>query len=121
MVKENTLKPRRKKMTPKYDTMCEWEKEKALYLQKIALDLGMRIDGYGELAVNPNSGYTYLWLEDYNFTLYMPISCELKKSDVWALWTNPEDGEEIEISVGRRTLENLEAWASKQDRKYRTA
>lgn len=101
-------------MTTNYENMVKWELEKAVFLQKIAVDLGMDLTGYGEVAVNPNSGYTYLWLEDYNFTLYMPISCELKKTDIVALWTNSEDGEEIEIDLkNNTTLANIEAWAEK--------
>lgn len=88
--------------------------EKAIFLQKVAVDLGIDLTGYGELSVNPNSGYTYLWLGKYNFTLYMPISCELKKSDVVALWTNLENGEEIKKGLTiRTTLEQLENWAKK--------
>lgn len=106
-------------MTVNYEKMVKWEMEKAIFLQKIAVDLGMDVTGYGEVAVNPNSGYTYLWLEEYQFTLYMPISYELKKSDVTALWTNPENGEEIEMDLtARTTLSQLENWAESLDRKY---
>jgi hypothetical protein len=76
----------------------------------------MNTKGYGEIAVNNNSGYTYLWLEDYNFTLYMPISCELQKSDVYALYSCFYDGEETEMSLSNdTTLEDLENWASELD------
>jgi len=54
-----------------------------MYLQKIALGLGMKLDGSGEIGVNKSSGYTYLWLEDYSFVLYLSIACELEKHDVW--------------------------------------
>ncbi len=93
--------------------MAEWEREKALFLIKVATDLKMDTTGYGELAVNPNSGYTYLWLEDYNFTLYLPISCELKQNEVYALVTNPEDGEEKEIMIENKNLKELEEWSCK--------
>jgi hypothetical protein len=100
-------------MTTNYDKMGKWELEKAIFLQKTAVDLGMDVSGYGEVAVNPNSGYTYLWLEDYNFCLYMPINCELKKSDVVCLYSDPEDGEEIEKELTEETtLEDLESFAS---------
>lgn len=92
--------------------MCDWERKKAVFLLNVAESLGMDTSGYGDLAVNSNSGYTYLWLEDYCFTLYMPINCELVKSDVWALWTNSEDDEEIEINLKEdTTLQDLEEWA----------
>jgi hypothetical protein len=70
-------------------------------LRKIALlmtkasDLGMNLSSYGFADENPNSGYTYLWLEDYPFTLYMYSDSE----DVWACWSNPEDGEESVTEV----------------------
>lgn len=103
----------------KLDKMVDWERKKAIYLLGVAEDLGMDTSDYGVLAVNPNSGYTYLWLEDYSFTLYMPINCELKKSDVCALWTNPEDGEEIETDLSvHPTLEDLETWADDLYAKY---
>lgn len=93
--------------------MCGWERQKALYLVQIAESLGMDIDGYGQLGVNNNSGYTYLWLEDYQFTLYMPIHCDLKKTDVSAIWTNSEDGTEEEFDLKTDTdLDDLEKWAN---------
>lgn len=102
-------------MNAHLDTMCDWERKKAVYLLHLAETLGMNTSGYGELTVNPNSGHTYLWLEEYDFTLYLPITCELQKSDVLALWTNPNDGEEREIELAESTtLEDLERWAQKQ-------
>ena len=99
-------------MKTNYENMGKWELEKAVFLQKIAVDLGMDLTGYGEVSVNPNSGYTYLWLEDYSFTLYMPINCELVKTDVVALWSNPNDGEEIEMELEADTrLSDIEDWA----------
>lgn len=96
------------------ETMGDWERKKAIFLLKIAEDLGINTGSYGELAVNPSSGYTYLWVEDHNFCLYLPITCELTKSDIYAIWSNPEDGEEIEISLSDdTTLEDLEEWAEK--------
>ena len=92
------------------NTMGEWEQEKAMYLIRCAHDLGMDTSTYGELAVNPNSGYTYLWLEDYPFTLHMPINCELKKEDVWAMWTNPDNGDEEEITLSDHSLNDLYEW-----------
>ena len=98
----------------KLNEMCEWERKKAIFLLNVAEDLGTDTSGYGVLAVNPNSGYTYLWLEDYNFALYMPISCELEKSDVYALYSCPIDGEETEKQLTEgTTLKDLERWADR--------
>lgn len=89
----------------------EWELEKAVFLMSTARKWGMKLSSYGECAVNPNSGYTYLWLEDYNFTLYMPINCEINEDDIWVMWTNPEDGEEIEQSLTDFTdLKDINQW-----------
>ena len=101
--------------------MCDWERKKAIFILGLAENnLDMDCSGYGELAVNPNSGYTYLWLEDYPFTLYMPIDCALVKTDVVALWTNPEDGEEIEYELkNETTLDDLINWCETLDKKYR--
>lgn len=106
-------------MNTNYEKMGKWEMEKAIFLQKTAVDLGMDLTGYGEVAVNQNSGNTYLWLEDYSFTLYMPISCELIKQDICALWTNPNSGEELEFTLLNNTrLIDLENWAGKLDKRY---
>jgi hypothetical protein len=94
------------------NTMVGWEQRKAFYLIQIAQELGMNISGYGEIGVNNNSGYTYLWLEDYMFTLFMPIHCELTKTDVWAIWSNPSDGTEEEMELeSSTTLQDLQDWA----------
>lgn len=104
-------------MKTNYENMFKWEIEKAIFLQKVAVDLGMDVSGYGEVAVNPNSGYTYLWLEDYSFCLYMPINCDLIKEDVYALWSNPVTGEEIEMSLeNETTLNDLENWVESLDK-----
>ena len=101
----------------KLNNMCEWEREKAMFLVKVAKDLDMDTEGYGIIDVNPNSGYTYLWLENYNFTLFMPINCDLVKNDVYALWTNSNNGDEIEKSLKEdTTLKELEEWTEKLER-----
>ena len=92
------------------ENMCNWERQKAIYLLSVAESLRMNTGSYGELAVNQNSGYTYLWLEDYNFTLYMPINCDLKKSDIWVMYTDPNDGEETEIELDTMNLRDIEKW-----------
>lgn len=86
-------------MNTHFENMSETQIDKAHFLIKSALDYSMRISGYGELNVNPNSGYTYLWLEDYPFCLCMPINCDLIKSDVYVLWTNFNDGREVKESL----------------------
>lgn len=92
--------------------MVGWEQRKAFYLIQIAQELGMDISAYGEIGVNNNSGYTYLWLEDYMFTLYMPINCKLIKTDVSAIWSNPEDGTEEYMELNKSTtLQDLQDWA----------
>lgn len=72
-----------------------------------ASELGMDVSGYGFADENQTSGYVYLWLEDYSFTLFI----DLGSDDIQALWTNSNDGEEIEISVGNMSLFDLENWA----------
>lgn len=86
-------------MKTNYEKMTSWEIEKASYLIITAKQLGMDLQSYGEVAVNQYSGYTYIWLEDYDFTLYMPINCELKREDIYVLYTDSETGEEIEESL----------------------
>ena len=96
--------------------MVSWERQKALFILSVAEKLGMDTEGYGELAVNQNSGYTYLWLEDYNFTLYMPISCKLETNDIWVMWTNSIDGEEKEIQLNNMSLEDIYKWVEAQEK-----
>lgn len=73
-----------------------------------AADLGMDVSGYGFADENTNSGNVYLWLEDYSFTLYIGLGSD----EIYALWTNPENGEEIETETEGKTLAELEDWAS---------
>lgn len=77
----------------------------AKLIQKAA-KLGMDLDGYGELAYNSTSGNTYLWLEDYMFTLYISDF----DNTIKASYTCSYDGEEWERNVGN-SLDKLEAWA----------
>jgi len=85
--------------TEKIKDMCDWERKKAIFLLSEAEKLGMNTASYGDLAVNSTSGYTYLWLEDYNFSLYMPINCDLIKTDIFALWNCSECGNEEETQL----------------------
>ena len=105
------------KMDCKFESMMDWERKKAVFLMGVAEDLGINTSSYGEIAVNKNSGYTYLWNEDYNFSLYMPINCELQKSDIIALWTNHINGEEKELDLNENTtLKNIEEWTEEQEK-----
>lgn len=92
-------KPKSNKMHTNFETMTSWEIEKAAYLTLTAKELGMRLDSYGELSVNSSSGYTYIWLEDYEFSLYMPINCELQRKDIYVNYSDPITGEETEESL----------------------
>ena len=95
-------------MNTNYETMTSWEIEKASYLIITAKQLGMDLQCYGEVAVNQNSGYTYIWLRDYDFSLYMPINCELKREDIYVLYIDCETGEETEESLKHfETLEDI--------------
>lgn len=76
-----------------------------------ASDLGMDLSGYGEANENTTSGHVYLYLEDYNFTLFISLGSD----EVQALWFSSVDGEEIEIEVGEMSLSDLETWASDLD------
>jgi len=83
----------------KLDSMTDWERQKAVFLMGVAEKLGYSLKDYGEVAVNNSSGYVYVWSEMYNFSLYMPIDCELKKSDVYALWSCSICGQEEEYPL----------------------
>jgi hypothetical protein len=64
----------------------------------------MDVSGYGFADENKNSGNVYLWLEDYPFTLYIGSSCD---EEIMALWSNPEDGGELETEAKGKTLIDL--------------
>jgi hypothetical protein len=73
-----------------------------------AAELGMDVGGYGFADENQMSGNVYLWLEDYPFTLFIGLGSD----DIQALWTNSNDGEEVEISVGDMNLYGLCQWVN---------
>ena len=102
-------------MTINYENFVSWEQEKAVYLQKIAIELGMDLDGIGEISVNRISGKTYLRLEDYSFVLYLSIACELKKHDVWVMYQNSITGEGYEETLDciGDTYQDVENWINK--------
>ena len=96
------------------DGMRNWEIVKAAYLLMAADRFGMDLSGYGEVAFSPNSGNIFLWVEDYPFTLYLPISSELKDADVWVQWNGPDDNEEHERTLDEfLDLEEIYAWIKK--------
>jgi len=103
----------------KLKEMCDWERKKAVFLMSVAEDLGINLNDYGEVAVNPNSGNTYLWSEMFNFSLYMPINCELEKKDIYALWSCSECGEEIDRDLNNSDdLQSLEEWAEETAKEH---
>jgi hypothetical protein len=72
-----------------------------------ASDLGMDLSGHGEASENTTSGHVYLYLEDYNFTLFIPFCSD----EIFALWTNSDDGEEEDIAIDGMPLFDIESWA----------
>lgn len=87
--------------------LCSNALRKVALLITKASDLGMDISGYGEAAENQNSGYVYLWLEDYPFTLYIGLGSDI----VYALWSSSLDGREEEIDTELMSLYHLTEWA----------
>lgn len=87
--------------------LCSNELRKIALLMTKASDLGMDLSGYGQADVNPHSGNVYMWLEDYPFTLYIGLGSDT----VYANWSNPNNGEETDISIDGMTLVDLEMWA----------
>ena len=74
----------------------------------LAADLDMDVSGYGELGYNNAFGNTYLWLEDYQFILFISDYDDTMK----ALYSCFVDGKETEFCIDENTdLETLEAWA----------
>lgn len=91
------------------NNLGSYQLEKVGALLVRAGKLGMNVSGYGFADENPNSGYVYLWLEDYNFTLYIDISW----SGIFAMYTCSEDGEESEMEVeATTTLREINAWVA---------
>lgn len=101
--------------TQALSTLCAWERKKAIYLMEVAENyLNIDTSGYGEVNVNQYSGHTYIWLEDYLFTLYLPISCELQIDDVMVLFTDFETGEEHEESLSEfNNIDQINEWIEK--------
>jgi hypothetical protein len=78
----------------------------ALLITKAA-ELGMDLSCYGHAGENGHNGNVYLWLEDYHFTLYIPLGGD---DEIQAVWTNMYDGEEETRTAEGTTLRELEAW-----------
>lgn len=98
--------------------MTNWECQKSAFLILQAAQLGMQIDD-AYIDVNPNSGHTYLWSENYGFTLYMEINCDLVIDDIYVLWSNPEDGEEIESRLTNfNNLNDIYRWLQELENEY---
>jgi hypothetical protein len=88
--------------------LCSNELRKIALLMTKASDLGMDLSGYGFADMNQNSGNVYLWLEDYPFTLYIGLGSD----NIYALWINSDNGDEIETDLDNKSLEDLEEWAN---------
>lgn len=94
-----------------------WELDKALYLIQTANKLGMVLND-AIIDVNNNSGYVYIYSENYDFCLYMPINCELRLKDVYVLYTDMNNGEEFEISMNELlNLKHIKIWVKEQSLK----
>ena len=102
-------------MEIKNSNMCKNEVRKAGLLLVAASELGMNVNGYGELALNYNSGNVYLWLEDYSFSLYIGLGSDR----IIACWSSPEDGREefypLEACTSLYTLEDWAAYCQRED------
>lgn len=98
--------------------LCSNAVRKVALLITKASDLGMDVSGYGFADENCNSGNVYLWLEDYPFTLYIGLGSD----EIYASWSDPEDGEEHEIEVEGKSLNDLYTWCEElgQDEEHQT-
>lgn len=95
--------------------LCSNATRKIGLLIVCAANLGMDISGYGDAEENQNSGNVFLWLEDYPFTLYIGLGSDT----IYAMWSNPDDGEEHEIAVGSQSLDDLCDWCYSLEAAYR--
>lgn len=90
-----------------------WEFEKISYIFRAVRErFGIDLWCHGtQVGVNPHSGYSWVWNEDYPVSWYMPINCELRHEDVYALWSNPEDGQEHECEISAfNSADDIWAW-----------
>ena len=79
----------------------------ALLITKAA-EIDMDLSNYGEAGENGHNGNVYLWLEDYAFSLYIPLS---GSDRIKACWSNIYNGEEEITDAHDMTLHDLETWA----------
>ena len=93
--------------------MVNNELRKAALLIAKACDMNMDLTSYGEVGVNEYSGNVFLWVEDYPFTLYIPIG---ERNTIYALWTNTENGDEISTPTHGKNLDRLMKWCDSLDR-----
>ena len=93
------------------ENLCNNAYRKIAKLLTKAVDLGMDLTGDGYADENQNSGHVYLFMEEYNFTLFISLGSD----EIQALWYSSVDGKEIEIEVGEMSLSDLETWASDLD------
>jgi hypothetical protein len=88
------------------------EMRKATRLMHHAMALDMDLSGYGMLDVNQTSGNVYLWVEDYNFCLYLPVV----SSPVMVCYSCPQDGEET-TRRAPKSMAVLNKWLAKCEAK----
>lgn len=88
--------------------LCSNALRKVALLITKASDLGMDVSGYGFADENNSSGNVYLWLEDYPFTLYIPLCMN---DTIYANWSDPYDGEEFDTETEGKSLFDLTEWA----------
>ena len=92
--------------------------------------LGMDVNAKGHIGVSPSCGNTYLWLEDYPFTLFIPpcvddypFSRDIPPHDdykIYALWVAYDHGAGEEININGETLSSLCEWGNKLNEWYRS-
>lgn len=88
--------------------LCSNALRKVALLITKASELGMDVSGYGEAGENNNSGNVYLWLEDYSFCLFISLGSD----EIYANWTDSNNGGEHDTAVGNHTLASLEDWCA---------
>lgn len=89
------------------ENLCANAIRKIALLITKASDLGMDISGYGQAGENGNSGNVYLWLEEYTFSLFIPLGGD---DAIHACWSSGYTDDEETIEVGAMTLRDLEDW-----------
>ena len=80
-----------------------------------AAQLGMDISGDGEIGYNDSSCNVYILCEDYPFTLFQSEFGSI----VYALWSDPFDGEEHEIDLSDldgNILDGLYKWVEELEK-----